>query len=66
MVGITFVEGLTFPMQVVLPLRLIIFNRNVRHALITGKETSLPRPLAEWLANASPLKDKVILHELPS
>lgn len=61
MVDVTFVETMTFPVEVVLPLRLIIYNHNVRRALITGQETQLPRPLAEWLAQESPLKGRVYL-----
>lgn len=59
MAKVQFVETLAFPVEVLLPLRLIIFNGNVRRKLITGKETTLPQPLAEWLAKSSALSGKV-------
>lgn len=58
-----FVETLAFPVEVLLPLRLIVYNRNVRRALITGEEKTLPRPLAEWLAKESVLKGKVLIRD---
>jgi hypothetical protein len=62
---VRFAEGMTFPVEVVLPLRLIVFNGNARRALLMGTEQALPRALGEWLANASPLKGKVTVYDLP-
>jgi len=66
MAKVQFVETLAFPVEVLLPLRLIIFNGNVRRKLITGKETTLPQPLAEWLAKSSTLSGKVTLSPIES
>ncbi len=63
MVDVVIVSTMTFPVEVLLPLRLIIYNRNVRRALITGKETAFPRPLAEWLAKESVLRGKMMIDE---
>lgn len=59
MVDVQFVQTMAFPVEVLLPLRLIIYNGNVRKKLITGKETSLPQPLAAWLVKSSVLSGKM-------
>jgi hypothetical protein len=59
MVEVTFDQTYAFPVEVILPLRLIVYNRNVRRTLITGEQKNLPRPLAEWLAKESPLRGRV-------
>jgi len=61
MIEVTFDPTYAFPVEVTLPLRLIIYNRNRRRTLITGEKQPLARPLAEWLAQESPLKGRVYL-----
>jgi len=66
MVNVTYAPTLAFPVEVLLPLRLIIYNGNVRRKVLTGQETTLPQPLAEWLAKSSVLSGKMTLRATES
>lgn len=44
----------TFPLEIILPMSLVDHNRRVRRLLLLGTESTLPKPIADWLLTQRP------------
>ncbi len=60
----TFGPGLALPVDVLIPLRLVIYNHGSRKLVITSHTVELPQPIVVWLQGAVQYRGHLIAIEL--